>query len=283
MTIDVSRSRTSTWRRLLATRQVRWGLVLMLPPILVALLGPFAAPHDPLEFIGRPFVSDPGLLGTDGLGRDVLSRWLAGGSGILWSATVATLLGVVIGSLLGCLFAYLRGPADEVAGRLADVLMSFPPVVFALLVLTMLGSGPWLLVLVVAAGYVPRSMRVVRSAALSIVERDFIHYDQSVGMPATRVTFREVLPNCTGPIMAEMGIRFSYSLNLIAGLSFIGLGVHEPEANWGLMINENRIGLSLQPWGVLAPLISIALLAVGANLIADGIARVLGGQSETAE
>lgn len=258
----------------------RWwvGLCLAGLPVLIAVFGPLAAPHDPLAYADVPFSPpSPGVsFGTDNLGRDVFSRFLSGGQSLLVLSALATILGVVLGGLLGAGLAVVRGPVDEVAMRAADVALAFPAIVLALMFLSLIGPQPWLIVLVVALGHLPRTLRVIRGAAMSVVERDFIKYGETLGFSRLRTVVTEVLPNVVAPLMVEFGIRFTYSVGLVASLSFLGLGVQPPNPDWGNMINETRAAITIQPWGVVLPLIALALLAIGCNLITDCIGRAVG-------
>lgn len=254
------------------------GLALVAPVVVLAVFGSLVAPYSETEFIAPAF-TQPGqiaLFGTDNLGRDVWSRFLGGGASLLLLGLLATLIGVLVGALLGIAAAFARGVLDEISSRLIDVLLAFPPIVLALLFIAIIGPERWLLVAVVALGHIPRSFRVLRGAALNVVGRDFVAHAESLGYGRVRIVARELLPNLRTPLMVELGIRFTYSLGLIAGLSFLGLGVQPPTADWGLMINENRIGLALQPWGVVLPLLAIAFVTVGSNLMTDGISRSSG-------
>ena len=127
--------------------------------------------------------------------------------------------------------------------------------------------------LVVGISHAPRVARVIRGAALQVVERDFVKAAEAVGEPRRRIIFGELLPNVTSPLLVEVGLRLTYSIGLIAGINFLGLGLQPPKADWGLMINENRLALTYQPWGVLLPIIAIALLTIGTNLLTDAFAR----------
>lgn len=272
------RRQTRLWRRIAADPRWWVGLSLVGAPMLVALLGPLIAPHDPLAYLDVPF-SPPGPetpFGTDNLGRDVFSRFLAGGLSLLILSALATVLGVVLGGLLGAALAVVRGMVDEVAMRAADVALAFPAIVLALMFLSLIGPQPWLIVLVVALGHLPRTLRVIRGAAMSVVERDFIKYGEALGFSRLRTVVTEVLPNVVAPLMVEFGIRFTYSVGLVASLSFLGLGVQPPDPDWGNMINETRTGITIQPWGVILPLIALALLAIGCNLVTDCIGRAVG-------
>lgn len=260
-------------REIMRDGRARVGTALVIPVLVVAIVGPFVTPLDPNDYTGVPFTNQGTVFGTDFLGRDVLSRFLAGGEKLLLMSFIATVIGVAVGALLGSFGAYIGGAVDTTIVRLADVVLAFPAVVLALMVLSLGGSQPWLIVAVVAVGIVPRTLRVLRGATMSVVSRDFVRYSDALGDKRLRVVYGEILPNVTGPLMVESGLRFTYAVGLVAMLSFLGVGVQPPTADWGNMINENRIGLTIQPWGVLLPLAAIAALVVGCNLITDGIAR----------
>lgn len=274
-----SAQKEQSFRRRMAADPRWWvGLCLAGVPVLIAVFGPLAAPHDPLAYADVPFSPpSPGVsFGTDNLGRDVFSRFLSGGQLLLVLSALATILGVILGGLLGAGLAVVRGPVDEVAMRAADVALAFPAIVLALMFLSLIGPQPWLIVLVVALGHLPRTLRVIRGAAMSIVERDFVKYSETLGFSRLRTVVTEVLPNVVAPLMVEFGIRFTYSVGLVASLSFLGLGVQPPNPDWGNMINETRAGITIQPWGVVLPLVALAFLAIGCNLITDCIGRAVG-------
>jgi peptide/nickel transport system permease protein len=243
--------------------------------VLVAVIGPAIAPYSSTEFVTKPFARASGaaLLGGDTLGRDVLSRTLDGGWELLLMAAVATALGVAAGAACGVVAAYAGGWVDSVIMRAVDVILAFPQLVFALLLVSVLGPKIWLIVLAVAISHAPQVARVTRAAALDISERDFVKAMQILGIPGRRIIRRDVLPNLTSVLMVEIGLRLTYSILVIAGLSFLGFGLQPPAASWGLMINENRVGLIANPWGVLMPAILIALLTIGTNTFTDAVAR----------
>jgi peptide/nickel transport system permease protein len=251
------------------------GLAIASLIVLIAAIGPLAAPHSTTAFIGLPFAGPSGSapLGTDVLGRDVLSRVLDGGWALLLMAAVATGLGVLVGTACGVTAAYFGGWADNIVMRVVDIVLAFPQLVFALLLVSVLGPKIWLIVLAVAISHAPQVARVTRAAALDVCERDFVRAAQILGIPARKVITREVLPSLTSVLMVEIGLRLTYSILVIAGLSFLGFGLQPPTASWGLMINENRIGLVANPWGVVAPTILIALLTIGVNTFTDAVAR----------
>jgi peptide/nickel transport system permease protein len=146
-----------------------------------------------------------------------------------------------------------------------------------------LGPKLWLIVLTVGLTHAPRVARVIRGAALEIVERDFVKSAEVVGEKRWRIVFGEVLPNVTSPLLVEAGLRMTYSIGLVAGISFLGFGLQPPDADWGLMINENRLSITVQPWAVLLPVIAIGLLTIGTNLITDGLSRALAGIDRRAD
>jgi peptide/nickel transport system permease protein len=222
-------------------------------------------------------------LGGDYLGRDVLSRVLDGGWVLLVMAVCATVIGVAGGALAGVSAAYLRGVSDGIIMRTADVILSFPQVVFALLLLSLLGPKLWLITLTVGVSHAPQVARVLRSATLDVSERDFVKAAELQGMRPRQVMVKEILPNLISPLMVEAGLRLTYSITIFAGLAFLGFGQPPPAPNWGTMIYENRIGLSQNPWAVIVPAALIALLTIGINSFTDAFARVAIGADRRPE
>jgi peptide/nickel transport system permease protein len=271
--------RNRQWMTLLRATISQWrgriGLLIVLVLVAIAVFGPLIAPHSPTQFVGAPN-SQPGphlLFGADALGRDVWSRFLHGGLSVLGLSVASTIVGVGVGLVVGLTAAYSGGVLDEVLMRIADVFMAFPQIVLALLLVTAFGPKVWLIVLTVGISHAPRVARVIRGAAVQVVERDFIKAAEAVGEPRRRIIFGELLPNVTSPLLVELGLRLTYSIGLIAGINFLGLGLQPPTSDWGLMVNENRLALTFQPWGVLLPIIAIALLTIGTNLLTDAFAR----------
>lgn len=263
--------------RFLASRQVRWGLGLLAGMLLLACAGPFLAPYPPAETVARPY-APPGdglLLGADQLGRDVLSRVLAGGASLAWMAPVSALLGVLIGATIGMVAAYAGGWVDTVLMRAMDVLLAFPGLLMALMFVSVLGPTPWLLVSLVVLALVPGVARVIRGATIPICAREYVLWAHAVGIPSRTILVREILPNITSPLLVELGIRLMWAVGILASISFIGYGIQPPTPDWGLMVSENRTGLATQPLAVLAPILMIALFTIGGNLIAEGGARVI--------
>jgi len=252
------------------------GLVLAGFVVLVAVIGPFVAPDSSSAFITIPYSqpSAANLLGADTLGRDVLSRVLSGGWQLILMALAATAFGVIVGGIAGVSAAYLRGKPDGFIMRTVDVILAFPQLVFALLLVSIIGPKVWIIVLAVGISHAPQVARVLRSATLDISERDFVKAVELEGVSPSRVMAREILPNLVTPLTVESGLRLTYSIVIMAGLSFLGFGIPPPAPTWGFMISENLIGLSSNIWGVAAPAILIALLTIGTNTFTDAVARV---------
>ena len=251
------------------------GLALAGFVVAVAVIGPFVAPDSPTALQTLPFAKPSArfLLGADFLGRDVLSRVLDGGWLLLLMAAAATALGIAAGAAAGISAAYLRGRPDGLIMRTVDVILAFPQLVFALLLLSILGPKLWLIVLAVGLTHAPAVARVLRSATLDISERDFVKVAELQGMRPVTVMAKEILPSLSTPLMVEAGLRLTYSIIIMAGLAFLGFGQPPPSPSWGTMINENRAGLALNPWAVVIPALLIALLTIGTNLLTDAVGR----------
>lgn len=264
----------STLRKVTKQRRLMSGLVITLLVTLMALFGPLFAPYGENEVVGPPF-SKLGFLGTDYLGQDVWSRLLYGGQIVLVIAVLGTLIGMVVGITIGVVAAYTGGWWDEVIMRLNDVALAFPQILLALVVLTAVAQPKaWMIIILVGISHAPRVARVARGVALGIVSRDFVYAAEALGEKRSRVIVAEVLPNMNAPLLAEAGLRLTYSIGLVAALGFLGFSPDPNAANWGQMINENRLALSTQPWAVLAPVLIIGTFTIGTNLMADGIAQL---------
>jgi peptide/nickel transport system permease protein len=269
------------YRTALGLWRTRIGLALVVLLVLVAAVGPLFAPHGPTDFVGVAPNSPPSskaLFGTDHIGQDVWSRFLWGGREILIMAALATVLGLVTGAAVGLTAAYSRNKLDDVLMRAMDVILAFPQIMLALVVIATVGPKAWLMVAAVGLTTMPRVARVTRGAAQPVVERDFVAAAEALGLPRVRILFREVLPNILSPLLVEANLRLTYSIGLIASLAFLGFTPNPNGADWGLMIQENQIALGTnQPWGVVLPMLAIALLTVGTGLVGDGFARAAAG------
>ena len=246
--------------------------------VAIALLGRYIAPHDPNAPVGAPLAgpSSAAHLGTDFLGRDVLSRLLYGGRSVIGLAAAATALGYAIGLAIGLIAGYTRSKLDPLLMRTVDVMLAFPPLLFLLILITGAGTGVGVLVVGVAAIQAPGISRIVRTATLEVSVRGYVEAAVARGERAGAVVVREVLPNILAPVLVDAGLRFTYSILIIASVNYLGLGLQPPSSDWALMISENREYISLNIWAVLAPAAMIALLTIGVNLMGDAIARSLG-------
>jgi peptide/nickel transport system permease protein len=267
------------------SRRGRIGLVILVLIVAFAMFGPFFAPHSPTESLTEPLLKPKSgyPLGTDFLGRDVLSRVMAGGRVLLVMALCATAGGVTVGAILGVTAAYVRGATDGLIMRTVDIILAFPQLVFALLLVSVVGPKTWLIVIAVGFTHAPPVARVLRSSALDVTERDFVKSIELEGVAGHRIMRNEILPNLVSPLMVEIGLRLTYSIGIIAGLGFLGFGQPPPAANWGLMISENLVGIQSNPWAVIAPAAAIALLTIGTNTFTDAFSRVAIGADRPLE
>lgn len=261
------------------------GLTLFLIVAAIAVVGPWLAPHSSTESLSVPLAGPSSAypMGTDQLGRDVLSRVMSGGLALLVMAICATIGGVGLGALAGITAAYKGSILDGAIMRVVDIMLAFPQMVFALLLVSVVGPKLWLITLAVALTHAPAVARVIRSAALDVTERDFVRVAELEGVDPFGVILSEVLPNLVSPLMVEIGLRLTYSIGVIAGLGFLGFGQPPPAANWGLMISENLVGIEANPLTVVAPAFVIALLTVGVNTFTDAFSRVAIGSDRPAE
>ncbi|GLT10945.1 peptide ABC transporter permease [Sulfitobacter porphyrae] len=274
----MNKSRHGYMVQIASNRLAQVGFALILLVAAIAFIGPLVSPHTHSEFVGTPYglPTEGAPLGTDNLGRDVLSRVMHGGQDLVWMAFCATLLGLALGTAMGLSAAFFKGWTETVLMRVVELKLAFPSIVFALLFVTMLGPSKGLLTIVVGVSQAPSVARVMRGVAMDVVRQEYVQWARSVGMRAWRVLWAEVLPNTTSPLLVEFGLRMMWSISLLAGLSFLGYGIQPPAADWGLMVNENRNALSVQPFAVLAPIVLIALFSIGCNLFAEGVTRAIG-------
>ena len=266
------------WRRLRRNRAAVVGAGIMVVFVLLAVLAPVLVPYNPVQ--GNlndrllPF-SETHWLGTDELGRDLLSRILYGARVSLQIQIVAVVLALVIGVLLGSLSGYLGGYVDSLIMRCMDILLAFPGIFLALGIIAALGPG--LLNLMFAAGIssVPQFARIVRASILSLKEREFIEAALALGSGSNRIMFRHLLPNCLAPIIVQSTLRMATVLLTASGLSFLGLGVQPPMPEWGAMLSNSRSYLIVAPHVATIPGLAIMVVVVVFNLFGDGLRDTL--------
>lgn len=249
------------------------GLVLTALFLFAAIFAPWVAPYGKAEIVGAVWepMSSTHLLGTDNLGRDLLSRIIYGARTTIFIATLATALSFSLGSLLGFTAAVLGGWFDMVLSRLVDLLMAIPTLIFGLVVLSVLPSTMLTLIMVMGILDSTRVYRLSRAVAVDINVMDFVEAAKLRGEGSGWIVFREILPNALTPLISELGLRFIYAVLFLSALSFLGLGVQPPEADWGGMVKENKEGIVFGIGAALMPAAAIAILAISVNLVADWI------------
>jgi peptide/nickel transport system permease protein len=236
------------------------------------------APYDPTQFHAAQRLQGPSAqfwLGTDQFGRDILSRILVGAPATIMFGVTATLLGTALGTSIGLVSAFLGGKADEAIMRVNDALLAFPGLLKALLIVTVLGPSVRNAMLAVAVATAPSMARIARSVALSVRARDFVAAAIARGEGATFIMTREMLPNVVAPVIVEATIRVAFAIMTGATLSFLGMGAQPPASDWGLMIAEARNYMHRNPWMVVWPGLSIAVVAVGFNMFGDALRDAL--------
>ena len=271
--------------RFLRTGRGRVGAGILVAVVGIALLGPLVAPYAPDAIVGAPGQQPGGgfVLGTDYLGHDVLSRVLYGGASVLYLALAATALAYAIGVTVGTVAGYSRNLLDPVLMRSMDVILVFPPLLFFLIAVTSVGTGVGVMIVGVALVQAPGVARIVYSATREVAIRGYIEAAVARGERTPAILGREILPNIAPTVIANLGLSLTFSVLLIAGVNFLGLGLQPPAANWALMIAENRPVLSLNVWSTVAPAALIAALTIGVNLVGDAISHVLGRTDVEAE
>ncbi|PYN25244.1 MAG: hypothetical protein DMD99_09040 [Candidatus Rokuibacteriota bacterium] len=265
-------------RRAARARLAPFGGAVMLLAILVALAAPLLAPYDPLAQNLGNTLARPGrahLLGTDNVGRDVLSRVIWGTRVSLVAGLVSVALAVVAGTLLGILAGYFGGRVDGFVMRLMDAVLSFPPLVLALALGAVLGAGLTGVLLALGVVYTPTFARLMRGQVLSIEARDYVDAARALGASGWRVAWRHVVPNAINPIIVQASLSVAFAILAEASLSFLGLGIQPPQASWGSMINAGRGYLQQAPWIVFGPGGALFVTVVGLNFVGDAVRDAL--------
>jgi len=262
-------------RRFWAHRGARLGLVLILGWVLAAILAPHVAPYAPDQMIGRarqaPSLAH--LMGTDQLGRDVLSRVIWGSRISLKLGFVSVAFGLIPGMVLGLVAGFFGGWVDMVVGRLIDGLLAFPGVILALLIIATLGPGIVNVMIATGLSAIPEYARLTRGSVIATRALPYVEAARVVGNGPWRIMFRHVLPNATGPLIVFATLQVGNAILVGAGMSFLGLGAQPPTAEWGLMSSDGRELLRRAWWISVFPGLAILTVVVGFNLIGDGLRR----------
>ncbi len=249
----------------------KFGMVVILFYAVISIFAPFIAPYGETELLGRAYEvwSDKHLLGTDNLGRDMLSRLIYGARNTIGLALSITLIAFVLGSLTGMIAAALGGWVDQVLSRIVDVLMSIPSLIFALLILSIFGTAMPYLIATIAILDATRVFRLARATAMNVAVMDYVEVARLRGEKLGWVIRKEILPNITAPLLAEFGLRFCFVFLFISALSFLGLGIQPPTADWGSMVRDNATLIAFDDITPLLPAGAIALLTVAMNFVVD--------------
>ena len=261
--------------RLHASPMTLSGLGIVLFWIVVALLAPLLAPYHPNATdalaVAHPTPSAAHWLGTDHIGRDILSRILWGARRVLTVAPVAVLAAAIAGTLLGLCAGYYRGAIDLVISRIADILLSFPVIILYMIVLATFGSSAFNIILVIAVTKAPIIARIVRGLTLELRERDYVAAAKMRGETGLHIMLVEILPNARGPLIVDMCLRMGYTTITIGVLGFLGIGLPPPDPDWGGMVKDTYGLISVWPHMSVIPCAAISSLVVGFNLLAIGL------------
>lgn len=263
---------SDAWRELRkAPMSAKFGIVVIVLYLFIALFAPVLTPYGESEVVGVEFEVWGGdfPLGTDNLGRDMLTRLLYGARNTIGIALVTTILAFLIGGVGGILAATLGGWMDQLFSRVVDILMAIPALIFALLLLTIFGTSIPVLVAVIAVLDSTRVYRLARAVSLNVVVMDFVEAARLRGEGLGWITLKEVLPNIMPPMVAEFGLRFCFVFLTIASLSFLGLGLQPPTADWGSMVRDNATLITYGDITPLLPAAAIALLTIAVNFVVD--------------
>ncbi|TDX59043.1 nickel transporter permease [Orenia marismortui] len=266
------------WKRLIKNKTAMFGLGIISLLILAAILSPFLAPYNPIETNILQRLKAPSgvhLLGTDDLGRDILSRIIYGSRISLQVGIISVSLALVLGVGSGVIAGYYGGKIDTLIMRLMDIMLAFPSILLAIGIMAIL--GPQLSNAMIAIGIVnlPRFARIIRSSVLSVKEEEYIEAAKSLGANDFTIIMKHVLPNCLAPLIVQSTLSIATAILEAAGLSFLGLGAQPPTPEWGAMLSAGRASLQIAPWVVAFPGIAIMITVLGFNLFGDGLRDAL--------
>lgn len=265
-----------------APLSAKFGLLVIVLYILVAVFAPLLAPFGETQVVGEGFAPWGGqfLLGTDNLGRDMFSRLVYGARNTLGIAFLTTVLAFLLGGFCGLIAAIKGGAIDQGLSRVVDILMAIPQLIFALLILSVVGTNAVSLVLVIALLDATRVFRLSRAVAMNVVVQDFVEAARLRGEGLWWLVTREVLPNAAAPLIAEFGLRFCFVFLFISALSFLGLGIQPPTADWGSMVRDNAVLITFGDISPLLPALAVALITVSVNFVVDWMLHKSSGLKE---
>jgi peptide/nickel transport system permease protein len=278
------RSAIESFWRLLKSAPISalFGMTVILIYLICALFAPWIAPYGESEVIGKAYgpVTSANWFGLDQIGRDTFSRVIYGARNTIGIALLTVLISFFIGGTLGIYSAATRGVLDQVLSRLVDILMSIPVLIFALMLLAMAGKSVWNLILILAVLDSTRVFRLARNTALSVAVQDFVEAAKLRGEKLPWIVFKEIVPNILPPMIAEFGLRFCFVFLTISALSFLGVGIQPPTADWGSMVAESKTLITFGRPQPLIPAAAIALLTVAVNFVVDWFLHKSSGLKE---
>ena len=265
-------------RKLYKSKTAMFGIIILTILIITAIFAPLLAPYDPLEanILSRlQMPSAEHWLGTDNLGRDILSRIIYGSRISLQVGFISVSIALIFGGLAGILAGYYGGKIDTIIMRLIDVMLAFPSILLAIAIMAILGPKLSNAMIAISIVNLPRFARIVRSSVLTVKNEEYVLAAEAVGANDIRIIFVHILPNCMAPIIVQSTISIASAILEAAGLSFLGLGAQPPTPEWGAMLSEGRSALQLAPWVVAFPGLAIMVTVVGFNLLGDGLRDAL--------
>jgi peptide/nickel transport system permease protein len=269
--VKITRSQRVIKELLAAPLSAKLGLLIIFVYVFVALFAPWLAPYGESELVGKKYMvwNDEFLLGTDNLGRDMLTRLIYGARNTVGIALATTVYAFILGGILGIIAAVLGGWIDQLLSRTVDVLMAIPGLIFAMLLLSIFGTSVASLILIIGLLDATRIYRVTRAVSLNVVVMDFVEAARLRGEKIGWITIREILPSISAPLAAEFGIRFCFVFLTISALSFLGLGIQPPTADWGSMVRDTADLITFEDYTPLIPAAAIAILTIGVNVVVD--------------
>jgi peptide/nickel transport system permease protein len=270
--------RGETWRRLARNELTMAGAIILAIVLIAAIFAPYLAPHDPLGMNPTQLLQPPSaehLMGTDELGRDVMSRVIWGARISLYVGVISVTMAVLLGVTLGLLAGYHGGILDDLINRVLDVVFAFPTILLALGIVGMLGSSLTNSMIAIGLIYTPVYARLARGTTLAVKEREFVQAAAACGAQSGRIILRHILPNVMAPLIVQTSLSLSLAILAEASLSFLGLGTQPPDPSWGTMVNTGQALIELSPWPVVFPGLAIVLAVLAFNLIGDGLRDAL--------
>jgi len=267
----ISRGQRIVKELLAAPLSARLGVLIIFIYVVVALFAPWIAPFGESEIVGKKYLpwGEAHMLGTDNLGRDMLTRLIYGARNTVGIALVTTIYAFLLGGFLGIIAAVLGGWIDQLLSRGVDVLMAIPALIFSMLLLSIFGTSVASLILIIGLLDATRIYRITRAVSLNVVVMDFVEAARLRGEKLGWITLREILPSISAPLAAEFGIRFCFVFLTISALSFLGLGIQPPTADWGSMVRDTADLITFEDYTPLIPAAAIAILTIGVNFVVD--------------